>query len=121
MQLQANGGSRFFVHKDVLTTQSKQFRDALTGRWKEATKLKINLFDWDGATVCWLLEFLYRGSYRYPEPGETSSKDETQVVESGPVILGARIARSIKVWNVMLYAASRVFADLDLVTLLCPK
>lgn len=85
MQLVAHGGeSRFLVHRDILTSQSKPFRDALSGEWKEATELKIDLQDWGEATVGQMVEFLYRGSYHYPAPEAISPEsalatDETLI------------------------------------------
>lgn len=65
--------TRFLIHKDILASQSQPFRDAITGIWKEATERKIDLEDWSGDTVGRLVEFLYTGDYRYPNPEEIIS------------------------------------------------
>lgn len=67
-QLVAKDGARFFVNKDVLTSQSAPFREAITGPWREASNRTIELSDWDSATVGRLVEFLYTGDYSYPDP-----------------------------------------------------
>lgn len=86
----AKGGeSRFFVHHDILTSQSQPFRDALSGEWQEATKREVILRDWDGATVGRMVEFLYWGTYRYPDPVPISPGVETPGVESGAVTSGS--------------------------------
>lgn len=61
---------RFFVHKDILISQSKPFEQATAGPWLEATERKILLSDWDTDTVARLVEFLYRDDYPYPDPRE---------------------------------------------------
>lgn len=76
--LAQHGELRFLVHKDVLTSKSQPFRDAATGKWKEATERKIDLGDWDGDTVGRLVEFLYTGDYRYPNPEPRSPKPGLQ-------------------------------------------
>lgn len=68
IELTAKGQSRLLVHKDILTSQSQPFRNAITGVWKESAERKINLEDWDEETVGRLVEFLYTGNYSYPDP-----------------------------------------------------
>lgn len=75
-----NGNKRFFVHKEVLISQSEPFRNAITGGWKEATERKLNLDDWDGETVLRLIEFLYTGDYQYPDP--IASAESVRVEEN---------------------------------------
>lgn len=58
----------FYVHSDVLTSQSTPFHRAVTGPWNEATERRILLADWDTTTVSRLVEFLYTGDYAYPDP-----------------------------------------------------
>lgn len=78
VELLAQGGeSRFFVHANILVSQSQPFKNALAGNWKEATERKIDLNDWDGDTVGRLVEFLYRGNYQYPDPAPISAEDAT--------------------------------------------
>lgn len=67
-QLVAQDGARFFVNKDVLTSQSAPFKEAITGPWREASDRTIELSDWDSPTVGRLVEFLYTGDYSYPDP-----------------------------------------------------
>lgn len=55
------------MHEHVLTSQSQPFRDALTGQWKESTDREIDLQEWDRGTVVRMLEFLYGGSYKFPD------------------------------------------------------
>lgn len=68
IELTAKGQARILVHKDILTSQSQPFRNAITGVWKESAERKINLEDWDKETVGRLVEFLYTGNYSYPDP-----------------------------------------------------
>lgn len=65
-ELEAQGGVRFFVHKDILAHQSQPFANATDGVWTESTERKINLEDWDAKTVGRLVQFLYTGDYKYP-------------------------------------------------------
>lgn len=90
--LAQRGESRFLVHKDILTAQSKPFRDALTGEWKEATERKVDLGDWDSDTVGRMVEFLYRGRYRYPDPEPLSPEHSTPVQETEVVVQGTNIS-----------------------------
>lgn len=76
------GESRIFVHKDALISQSAPFRDALTGGWAEATDRKIVMGDWDSLTVGRMVEFLYCGSYQYPDPAPLSAEGNTPVRET---------------------------------------
>lgn len=85
VELLANGGeSRFFIHKDILTSQSAPFRDALTGEWKEASERKIDLGDWDSATVGQMIQFLYRGSYHHPSPTPISPEGSPALLKVKP-------------------------------------
>lgn len=67
-ELITDDDTRFYVHSDVLTSQSTPFHLAVTGPWKEATERRILLADWDTDTVSRLVEFLYTGDYAYPNP-----------------------------------------------------
>lgn len=67
-ELVAENDVKFFVHKDILAHQSKPFKDATNGEWKESTERKIQLSDWDAKTVGRLVQFLYTGDYDYPGP-----------------------------------------------------
>lgn len=67
-ELVAEDDVRFFVNKAILASQSKPFREAMMGPWREATERKIILTDWDSDTVARLVEFLYIGDYPYPDP-----------------------------------------------------
>lgn len=58
--LAQGGESRFFVDSGTLTSQSQLFGDAIAGKWKEAIELKIDLQDWDGATVGRTAQSIYR-------------------------------------------------------------
>lgn len=78
IELTARGQSRFFVHKDILASQSQPFRNAITGVWKESTEHKIDLEDWDQDTVGRLIEFLYTGNYSYPDPEPASVVPDSQ-------------------------------------------
>lgn len=73
IELTARGQSRFLVHRDILTSQSQPFRNAVSGVWKESTERKIDLHDWDRDTVGCLVEFLYTGNYSYPDPDPASA------------------------------------------------
>lgn len=74
---------RFFVHKDILASQSQPFQNATSGAWKEGSDRKIILEDWDGDTVGRLVEFLYTGDYQYPDPEPVFLEDTTEVPEEG--------------------------------------
>lgn len=67
-ELVANDDVRFYVNKDILASQSKPFREATSGTWKESTDRRIDLQDWDSDTVARLVEFLYVQNYPYPDP-----------------------------------------------------
>lgn len=83
--LAQRGESRFFVHTDILTLQSKPFRDALAEEFEQATEERnIDLCDWDGATVGQMVEFLYRGYYQYPDPEPLSPEGRPPVQEVVP-------------------------------------
>lgn len=73
------GESRIFVHKDALISQSAPFRDALNGGWAEATDRKIVMNDWDSLTVGRMVEFLYCGTYQYPDPTPLSGERSAPV------------------------------------------
>lgn len=73
-----NGEKQFHVHKDVLISQSEPFRSAITGGWRETAERKICLDEWDGETVCRLVEFLYTGNYQYPDPVSSSKRDRVR-------------------------------------------
>lgn len=65
--LVASDDVQFFVHKDILISQSKPFQEVITGEWKEALERRIHLKDWDSDTVASLVEFLYVDDYAYPD------------------------------------------------------
>lgn len=79
-EVTAQGQLRFFVHKDILASQSQPFQNATSGTWREGAERKIMLEDWDGDTVGRLVEFLYTGDYQYPGP-------ELVSLEYAPVVL----------------------------------
>lgn len=79
IELTAKGRSRLLVHKDILTSQSQPFRNAITGVWKESAERKIDLEDWDKETVGRLVEFLYTGNYSYPDPEPILPRQQQQV------------------------------------------
>lgn len=73
----AEGDVRFFVHKDILSSQSEPFREATCGVWTEAAERRISLKDWDGETVARMIQFLYKGDYQYPEPAPISPASDS--------------------------------------------
>lgn len=73
-ELVAQDDARFFVHKDILAHQSQPFKEATSGVWKESTERKILLKDWDAKTVGHLVQFLYTGDYKYPDPSSTEAE-----------------------------------------------
>lgn len=79
-ELTAQGQLRFFVHKDILASQSQPFQNATSGFWKEGSDRRIILEDWDGDTVGRLVEFLYTGDYQYPDPELVSLGNTSQTV-----------------------------------------
>lgn len=95
-ELVANDDVRFFVHKDILASQSKPFREATSGLWKEAAERRIDLKDWDSDTVARFVEFLYIGNYGYPDPtplnpcpepaGGDPEPDQTEEVDDASVL-----------------------------------
>ncbi|KAL0631808.1 hypothetical protein Q9L58_009318 [Maublancomyces gigas] len=80
-ELLAQDDVRFLVHKDILTHQSQPFADATCGVWKESTDRKIHLRDWDAKTVGRLVQFLYTGDYKYPDPSSVPDIERTPKVE----------------------------------------
>lgn len=75
-ELVAEGDVRFFVHEDVLTSQSEPFRMTARGEWTEAIERKITLSDWDAGTVSRLLQFLYTSDYQYPNPSPVNQNQD---------------------------------------------
>lgn len=59
---------RFFVHSDILASQSKSFQQTITKTLRGSSERKIHLTNWDAETVARLVEFLYRDDYPYPDP-----------------------------------------------------
>lgn len=74
----------FFVHKDILDHHSQQFKDATSGPWQESLERKILLPDWDAMTVGRLVQFMYTGDYKYPDPSQ-GNDPLTPVEEEGSV------------------------------------
>lgn len=83
-ELVSRDNVRFFVHQDILTSQSKPFRQATTGPWQEASERKIVLNDWDTDTVARLVEFLYSNNYPYPDPDPLEPVRVPQAATSEP-------------------------------------
>lgn len=83
-QLISRDDVHFYVHKDILTSQSEPFQQATTGPWKEATDRKIHLVDWDTDTVARLVEFLYSDDYTYPDPSPLDPGQAPQANTPGP-------------------------------------
>lgn len=67
-ELVAKNDVTFFVHKDILGHHSQPFKDATSGPWTESDDRKILLQDWDAKTVGRLVQFMYTGDYKYPDP-----------------------------------------------------
>lgn len=76
-ELVAQNNVTFFVHKDLLGFHSQPFKEATSGVWKESTERKILLADWDAKTVGRLVQFLYTGDYKYPDPAPTDVPNPT--------------------------------------------
>lgn len=72
-ELVAQNDVAFFVHKDLLGFHSQPFKEAASGVWKESNERKILLADWDAKTVGRLVQFLYTGDYKYPDPSPTDT------------------------------------------------
>lgn len=70
-ELVAQNDVTFYVHKDLLGFHSQPFKEAASGVWKESNERKILLADWDAKTVGRLIQFLYTGDYKYPDPSPT--------------------------------------------------
>lgn len=68
---------RFFVHSDILASQSKCFQQTITKTLKESSERKIHLTNWDAETVARLVEFLYRDDYPYPDPSPVEPRPRT--------------------------------------------
>lgn len=87
-ELLAQDDVRFLVHKDILAHQSRPFADATNGVWKESTERKIHLQDWDAKTVGRLVQFMYTGDYKYPDPSvpdiQKTPKAEEQPAPKSP-------------------------------------
>lgn len=90
IELVAKNNGRFFVHEGILSHHSQQFKDATSGPWKESQEHKILLQDWDEETVGRLVQFLYTGDYRYPNPSLPEKPRvgvaETEKVPSAPEV-----------------------------------
>lgn len=90
IELVAKNNGRFFVHEGILSHHSQQFKDATSGPWKESQERKILLQDWDEETVGRLVQYLYTGDYRYPNPSLPEkppggvAETETEKVPSAP-------------------------------------
>lgn len=83
-ELVANDDTQFFVNRDILASQSKPFKEATLGPWKEAAERRIDLKDWDSDTVARLVEFLYIRNYSYPDPTPLTSDPEPTGGDPGP-------------------------------------
>lgn len=83
-ELVASDDVRFYVNKDILASQSKPFREATSGPWKEAVERSIDLKDWDSDTVARLVEYLYLRNYDYPDPAPLKSRPECAIGDPGP-------------------------------------
>ena len=57
----------FVAHASVLE-QSDNFKTVIHGKWKDSLEHKIVLADWDAASVGRMLQWLYTGNYKAPEP-----------------------------------------------------
>lgn len=88
-ELVASDGVKFFVHKDILISQSKPFQEAITGEWNEALERRIHLTDWDSDTVACLVEFLYVDDYAYPDPSPIGLEREPTTTDSKPAEVAA--------------------------------
>lgn len=84
-ELVASDDASFFVHKDILVSQSKPFQDATAGPWKEALERRIHLKDWDSDTVARLVEFLYATNYSYPDPSPINPEQPPTEGDPEPV------------------------------------
>ncbi|KAL0634532.1 hypothetical protein Q9L58_006551 [Maublancomyces gigas] len=94
-ELVSSDNVSFFVHKDILISQSMPFRQAANGPWQEASERKILLDDWDTDTVARLVEFLYSNDYPYPDPDHlvvpsTPSAPVAPVAPVAPLICPSR-------------------------------
>lgn len=111
-ELVTQGDVRFFVHKDILASQSAPFHEAMSGEWSEASERKFNLEDWDSDTVARMVQFLYKGDYQYPKPtpihdgSVPSSRTPSEHPETSPADdldrpltpLGDRLSSALSSW-----------------------
>ena len=57
----------FIAHASVLE-QSDNLKAVIHGKWKDSLERKIVLADWDAASVGRMLQWLYTGDYKAPNP-----------------------------------------------------
>ncbi|KAK0640944.1 hypothetical protein B0T16DRAFT_204744 [Cercophora newfieldiana] len=104
------GPDRFPVHKLVICTQSKVFRAACTGQFKEASTGELDMPEDDPAMVARMVEYLYSGKYEAAEVAETwiSPEPETPL---GDASSGVTIPETQRLTPIRIHARMFALAD----------
>ncbi|KAF2660742.1 hypothetical protein K491DRAFT_674661 [Lophiostoma macrostomum CBS 122681] len=67
----------FTIHKELITSRSKFFANALKGSWRESKDNVVKLPEDDVDTFDLYVNLLYFGSIHIPEAGATAQREET--------------------------------------------
>ena len=85
----------FIAHTSVLE-QSDNLKAVICGKWKDSLERKIMLEDWDAASVSRMLQWLYTGDYKAPNPTLPDAHDTA--VENHEHDSNAWVADSAAQW-----------------------
>ncbi|KAF8540175.1 hypothetical protein BDD12DRAFT_980546 [Trichophaea hybrida] len=69
---------RYTVHSGLLSAKSDSLRALITGEWAENQSYEIDWSEWEENTVKMFLEWLYTGTYTFPEPELPEEKCATE-------------------------------------------
>ncbi|KAF8242917.1 hypothetical protein K440DRAFT_615217 [Wilcoxina mikolae CBS 423.85] len=69
---------RYTVHSGLLSAKSDSLRALITGEWAENQSYEIDWSEWEEDTVKMFLEWLYTGTYTFPEPEPLEEKCATE-------------------------------------------
>lgn len=90
--LAESGRTQFQVHKDILSLHSEPFAAATTGPWIEGSERAIDLGEWDSKTVGRMVEWLYTGDYKYPDPTPLGGSATATATRSYPIMVSSNAA-----------------------------
>ena len=105
----------FVAHASVLE-QSDNLKAVIHGKWKDSLERKIVLADWDAASVGRMLQWLYTGDYKAPNP--TLPDSYGTAVENQEHDVNAWVADSAAQWPKP--TSTLLLADLMSITLSVP-